>query len=61
MEIVPREAFDLSVPFDVEKTPASIDRFLRQVDYRANPFLQTPEEMLEDGFEGVPYTFSYGP
>jgi hypothetical protein len=61
MQVVPREAFDLSSPFDLEKSAALIDRFLRQVDYQANPFLQTPEEMFEDGFEGAPYTFFIAP
>jgi hypothetical protein len=54
---VPREAFDPDYPFRPEETPRLLDRLLRSVDPMANPFLRAPKELVEDGFEGVPYTY----
>jgi len=57
-EVVPREAFDPQFPFVLEQTEALINRFLRSLDYRSNPFLASPQAMLAEGFEGTPYVFS---
>jgi hypothetical protein len=56
--LVPREAFDLDFDFRPEQAEILIDRFLRSVDYKANPFLLSPEQMRIEGFEGSPYSTS---
>jgi hypothetical protein len=56
-EVVPREALDPDVEFDVSQTEIMINRFLNSLDYRSNPFLNAPEEMLKAGFKGTPYAF----
>ncbi len=54
-EPVPREALDPDFDFQPEMAPALIGAFLKRLDYEANPFLRTPEEMRRFFFEGVPY------
>jgi hypothetical protein len=53
--LVPREALDPSIDFSEEWSVVLADRFLRQVDYTDNYFLQSPDAMAEDGFEGTAY------
>jgi hypothetical protein len=55
--VVPPQAFDPSVKFDITDAPALTDAFLRSVDYRRNPRLVEPQEMLANGFEGTPYRY----
>jgi hypothetical protein len=57
-DVVPREAMDPTVSFDLTQTEGLINRFLVGLDCVSNPFLNTPEAMLENGFEGHPYTFN---
>lgn len=57
-EVVPREALDPVFPFKLELTESLIRDFLAGLDYQANPFLVSPEEMQESGFEGTPYRFN---
>jgi hypothetical protein len=57
-EVVPREALDPDFDFNVEQTEPLINQFLAGVDYRSNPFLNSPEKMLAEGFEGTPYVFN---
>jgi hypothetical protein len=57
-EVVPREALDPDFDFNVEQTETLINQFLSRLDYRSNPFLNSPEKMLEEGFEGTPYAFN---
>lgn len=57
-EVVPREALDPGLDFRIEQTESLINRFLASLDYQANPFLNSPEVMLQQGFEGIPYVFS---
>jgi len=57
--VVPPQAFDPQVNFDMALAPRLADEFLRNVDYDANPLLLTPDEMRRDGFEGVPYRYPY--
>jgi hypothetical protein len=62
-DVVPRQAIDPELDFHVDQTETAINHFLRSLDYRANPFLSTPEGMLtsfepEDAFVGIPYTFN---
>jgi hypothetical protein len=56
-EVVPREALDPDFDLKVEKTESLINRFLGTLDYNTNPFLSSPEKMLEQGYEGRPYIF----
>lgn len=55
-EVVPREAVDLA-PFDPADTTALVNRFLSGLDPRSNPFIDTPEFMRSQGFEGTPFAF----
>lgn len=54
---VARVQLDTSVPLDSVNAADSIDAYLRSLDPTTNRFLNTPEQMLELGFEGVPYTY----
>jgi hypothetical protein len=55
---VPREAFDLAVAYDATDAPQLLDRYLRSLDPRANPFLRSTEELSEvDGLPGPPYRY----
>jgi hypothetical protein len=56
-EVVPREALDPDFDFRLEQTESLINRFLATLDYRSNPFLNSPDKILEQGFEGTPYIF----
>jgi hypothetical protein len=56
-DVVPREALDPAFAFQPESTELLIRDFMARLDYQANPFLVTPEEMLELGFDGTPYRF----
>ena len=53
--LVPREVLDPEFEFRVELTNSLIDRFFQDVDHQSNPFLQAPEVMKAEGFEGTPY------
>lgn len=52
---VPREALDPAFPYKPEMASELISAFLAKLDYMTNPYLQTPEEMKNAGFEGTPY------
>ncbi len=54
---VPRELFDPEYEFNPEMTAQLINKFLISLDYTVNPFLRSPEEMHDLGFEGRPYTY----
>jgi len=56
--LVPREVLATDSEFRPDMTRSLIDRFLRTVDYRSNPFLNSPEAMLSNGFDGAPYAFN---
>jgi hypothetical protein len=56
-EVVARQALDPHYNFEIEQTESLINQFLASLDYKANPFLNSPEAMLEEGFEGTPYVF----
>jgi hypothetical protein len=53
---VPREALDPSVGYRPEMAQEFLALFLSKCDPAANPFLASPEEMIRNGFEGVPYS-----
>jgi hypothetical protein len=57
-EVVPMECLDPEANFQLEQTEALVNRFLASLDYKSNPFLNSPEKMLEEGFEGIPYIFN---
>jgi hypothetical protein len=52
---VPREALDPEFNYLPEMAKQLLTAFLRTCDYRKNPYLNSLEEMLAAGFEGVPY------
>jgi hypothetical protein len=54
---VPREVFNPEYDFEPETKENLVNRYLAGLDYRTNPFLRSPEEMLEIGFLGIPYRF----
>ena|SRR2546422_5752856 len=56
-DVVPREALDMAREFLVEETETLVNQFLATLDYGANPFLASPEALVEAGFTGAPYTF----
>jgi hypothetical protein len=55
---VPREALDPEFDFEEEMTNELLAKFLQTLDYKQNPFLRSPEQMMQKGFEGIPYTLS---
>jgi hypothetical protein len=57
-DAVPRECMDPNYNFDSNQTEALINQFLLNLDYKLNPFLNSPSTMLEAGFVGTPYLFS---
>lgn len=52
---VPRELYDPMFQFDPAQTATLIKAFLVPLASSQNPFLGTPEEMLDAGFVGTPY------
>jgi hypothetical protein len=56
-EVIPPEALDPDFDFQPEQTQSLINKFLVTLNYRANPFLNSPEKMRKQGFEGTPYIF----
>jgi hypothetical protein len=57
-EPVPREALDLDAEFHPAETEALINRALERLDPNRNPFLCTPDEMVDQHFDGTAYRFS---
>jgi hypothetical protein len=58
-DVVPRQAVDPGFDFQVEQTESLINQFLAGLDHKSNPFLNSPERMREQGFEGTPYVFHF--
>ena len=56
-EVVPQEALDPDIAFDIGQTEALVNAFLSRIDWRENPFLLAPEAMRERGFKDTPYLF----
>jgi len=53
---VPREFFfDSEFQYSEDTAKPVLNAFLQSLDYNNNPWLCTPEEMLEKGFQGTPY------
>lgn len=57
-EVVPRQALDPDFDLKVDQTESLINRFLSGLDHKINPFLNSPEKMLKEGFMGTPYVFN---
>ncbi|MBN1801421.1 MAG: hypothetical protein JW891_07945 [Candidatus Lokiarchaeota archaeon] len=55
---VPREAFDPERAFDLSEIESLINNYLEQLDPEDNDFLNTPDEMIQAGFEGTPCIFN---
>lgn len=53
--LVPREALDPSLDYDPSMAEPLVRKYLREVDYRRNPLLRSPEELLRQGVTGAPY------
>ena len=61
-EVVPREALDPEYSFDIKQSESLINRYLKGLDWRSNPFLRFPELMSAgddefDAFKGTPYEY----
>jgi len=49
--LVAREALDPAFDYHPDQAPKLLDQFLRNVDYKNNPFLRSPEELMELGIK----------
>jgi hypothetical protein len=54
---MPRETLDPDFEYTLDQGPALIDAFLHRLDPGQNPYLCSPQEMLDNGFSGTPYAF----
>lgn len=52
---IPQEALDPDFDYKPEMREDLLDRYLQSLDWKQNPFLRSPDEMKELGFEGTPY------
>jgi hypothetical protein len=52
---LPREALDPEAGYKPEQREELLSRFLGGLDWKKNPFLNSPEEMKKLGFKGKPY------
>lgn len=54
--LVAREAFNPQFDYRRDDATPLMREFVATVDYRQNPFLRSPEELLRTGFTGRPYS-----
>jgi hypothetical protein len=54
-QALPPQVLDLEFDYQPGKRDELVDRFLRALDWKANPFLRSPDEMKKLGFQGTPY------
>lgn len=52
---IPIELFDPSFDLEAHDRSVLVSKFLASVEHGENPFLCTPEEMIDAGFAGIPY------
>jgi hypothetical protein len=52
---LPPEVLDLAHDYEPGKREDLVDRFLRDLSWKDNPFLRAPDAMTKMGFEGRPY------
>lgn len=57
-DVVPLEFFDPNRTLLPSETEALINRYLKSLSPIENPFLNTPERMIEEGFIDTPYEFN---
>lgn len=53
---VPREALDPACNYKLEGAHQLLAAYLQKLDPAENPYLCSPEEMIESGFENTPYS-----
>lgn len=57
-ETPPRDIFfEKLASLDSFPIKEKLNEFLSSIDYKTNPFLSSPEEMIAKGFKGKPYRF----
>jgi hypothetical protein len=54
-DALPPQVLDLEFDLTAIKRKELVDCFLRELDWKKNPFLRSPDEMKKLGFEGKPY------
>lgn len=54
--LVAREVLDPNFDYKPETAATLVGNFLRTVDHKSNPYLNSPQRMLEEGFESTPYS-----
>jgi hypothetical protein len=57
-EPVPREAMNTEVDFQKENAPQLLADFLSGLTPSENPYLRSSEQLLAEGFIGMPYRIS---
>jgi hypothetical protein len=57
-EALPPEILDPDFDYNPARRAELVDKFLRSVDWRTNPFLRAPDAMLAMGFVSKPYQLS---
>jgi len=54
-EYVSQEVLDPNFEYKLEMGKELLSKFLLNVNYKQNPLLSSPEEMIQKGFKGIPY------
>lgn len=55
---IPREFyFEPNFDYKTADIQGLLNQFLNSLDPKTNPYLQSPEEMLKQGFQGTPYQY----
>lgn len=52
---LPPQILDPEANYDGSQRTSLVGQFLRELDWRSNPYLRSPEAMLAAGFSGTPY------
>ena len=53
--LVPREVLDPNFKYHPDMAKGLLSIYLRNVDYKKNPILFSPDEMIQRNFQGTPY------
>ncbi|PAU64859.1 hypothetical protein BZL42_01180 [Pseudomonas indica] len=59
-EALPPEFLDPAFDYKPQLREELIKKFIENLDWKSNRYLRSPDQMLELGFDGVPYTFESG-
>lgn len=54
---VPREILDPTFSYKPEMKSNLLDSYLKNLDYKKNPYLRSPYVMRKNGFRGTPYQY----